>query len=75
MIYGYLRTNNAVTTAPFISISFVVFSVVYVILAITMITLLLRQARQPLPEMVWEKVASGPQPQNKDVNQELKVGS
>ncbi len=75
VIYGYLRTNNAVTTAPFISVSFLIFSVVYVILAVTMTTLLLRQARQPLPEMMWEKVASGPQPENKEANQELKVGS
>ncbi len=59
VIYNYLRTSQAVTTAPFLNISFLVFSVVYVILAVTMTVLLIRQARKPLPEMVWEKVAGG----------------
>jgi cytochrome d ubiquinol oxidase subunit I len=63
VIYGFLRTRDAVTTAPFLNISFLIFSIVYVILSITMIVLLLREARHPLPAMVWEKVASGPQSQ------------
>lgn len=74
VIYGYLRTSQAVTTAPFLNISFLVFSCIYVVLAVTMIVLLLRQARQPLPEMTWEKVASGPQEEDKGIDQDLKVG-
>ncbi len=63
VIYGFLRTRDAVTTAPFLNISFLIFSIVYVILSTTMIVLLVRQARIPLPAMVWEKVVSGPQSQ------------
>lgn len=58
VIYGVLRTSQAVTTAPFLNISFLVFSFIYVVLAITMIVLLLRQARKPLPKMEWDAVAS-----------------
>lgn len=59
VIYGLLRTSQAVTTAPFLNVSFLVFSVIYVVLAVTMIVLLVRQGRKPLPEMKWEAVASG----------------
>ena len=74
VIYGYLRTSDAVTTAPFLNISFLIFSFIYVVLAITMIALLLREARQPLPQMTWEKVGSGPNKQNEDINQRQRVG-
>ncbi len=59
VIYGVLRTNNAVTTAPFLDISFLIFSIIYVVLAVTMTVLLLRQARKPLPRMEWQAIASG----------------
>ena len=75
VIYGYLRTSQAVTTAPFLNISFLIFSFIYVVLAVTMVVLLLRQARKPLPKMDWNDVASGSQEQNKEQNQELKVGA
>ena len=58
VIVGFLRTNNAVTPAQYLNISFLIFSVVYVILAITMTVLLLRQARKPLPNMAWYVVSS-----------------
>lgn len=61
VIYGFLRVSQAVTTAPFLNISFLIFSIIYVILAITMTVLLLRQARKPLPPLTWEKATSGPQ--------------
>lgn len=64
VIYNVLLTSKAVTTATFLNISFLVFSIIYVILAITMIVLLLRQARRPLPPMVWEKVVSSPRSEN-----------
>ena len=59
VIYGLLRTSQAVTTAPFLNYSFLAFSVIYIVLATTMIVLLLRQGRKPLPEMKWEAVSSG----------------
>ena len=49
-IYGILRTQDAVTTAPGLSASFAVFSVIYVVLALTLTVLLLRLARSPLPK-------------------------
>jgi cytochrome bd ubiquinol oxidase subunit I len=51
VIYGILRTSDAVTTAPGLTISFLAFSCVYVILAITLVWLLLRLARTPLPAL------------------------
>lgn len=74
VIYGYLRTSQAVTTAPFLNISFLIFSAIYVVLTVTMIVLLLRQAQRPLPKMEWSELASGPQEASKEPNQELKVG-
>jgi len=59
VIYGYLRTKDAVTTAPWLNISFLVFAFIYVVLAITMTVLLLRLARSPLPKMEWDELASG----------------
>ena len=58
VIYGILRTQDAVTTAPGLDISFLVFSVVYVVLAITLTVLLLRLARSPLPKQEWPVLVS-----------------
>ncbi len=58
VIYGILRTQDAVTTAPGLDISFLVFSVIYVVLAITLTVLLLRLARSPLPKQEWPVVVS-----------------
>jgi cytochrome d ubiquinol oxidase subunit I len=49
VVYGYLRTADAVTTAPWLNVSFLVFSAIYVLLAFALIWLLLRVARSPLP--------------------------
>jgi cytochrome d ubiquinol oxidase subunit I len=51
VIYGYLRTKDAVTTAPFLNISFLIFTLIYVLLAIALIWLLLNVARRPLPQV------------------------
>jgi cytochrome d ubiquinol oxidase subunit I len=58
VIYGYgyppgygLLTKDAVTTAPFLNISFLLFSLIYVLLAATLIWLLLKVARRPLPRV------------------------
>ena len=58
IIYGILRTQDAVTTAPGLDISFLVFSGVYVVLAITLTVLLLRLARSPLPKQEWPALMS-----------------
>jgi cytochrome d ubiquinol oxidase subunit I len=70
VIYGILRTADAVTTAPWLNISFLVFTFVYVILAVALIFFLLRQARTPLPKMEWAAVASG---QGLSQNEEVSV--
>jgi cytochrome d ubiquinol oxidase subunit I len=51
VIYGILRTSDAVTTAPGLNISFLAFSCIYLVLAVTLIWLLLRLARSPLPKV------------------------
>jgi cytochrome d ubiquinol oxidase subunit I len=73
VIYGYLRTGNAVTPAPFLDITFLVFVLIYVVLSITMIVLLLRQGRRPLPKMEWTEVEPGiPRPERE--RDDLMVG-
>src|SRR5260370_11030975 len=49
IIYNILRTQNAVTTAPGLNISFAIFSGIYVVLAITLTVLLLPLPLVPLP--------------------------
>ncbi len=66
VIYGYLLTSNAVTPAPFLNITFLIFTIIYVVLSITMIVLLLRQGRRPLPKMEWSEVAPGQQEQDRE---------
>jgi cytochrome d ubiquinol oxidase subunit I len=51
VIYGYLRTKDAVTTAPWLNVSFLVFSLVYVLLSAALIWLLLQVAHRPLPQV------------------------
>jgi cytochrome d ubiquinol oxidase subunit I len=51
VIYGYLRTQDAVTTAPLLNISFTIFTLIYILLAIALIWLLLKVARRPLPRV------------------------
>ncbi|MBV9232251.1 MAG: cytochrome ubiquinol oxidase subunit I [Chloroflexi bacterium] len=55
-IYHYLRTSDAVTTAPFLNLTFLIFTLIYIVLAVTLIILLVRQARTPLPKMEWAEV-------------------
>lgn len=49
VIMGYLRTADAVTTAPGLNISFLLFSLIYLLLSFALIRLLLRLARSPFP--------------------------
>lgn len=59
VIYGFLRTSQAVSTSPLLDLSFLVFAVIYIVLSITMVVLLIRQARTPLPRMEWAQVRPG----------------
>ncbi|HET8846490.1 MAG TPA: cytochrome ubiquinol oxidase subunit I [Ktedonobacteraceae bacterium] len=51
VIVGYLRTADAVTTAPGLNVSFLLFSLIYVLLAFALIRLLLGHARSPFPSI------------------------
>jgi cytochrome d ubiquinol oxidase subunit I len=51
VIYGYLRTKDAATTAPWLNVSFLIFSFVYILLSAALIWLLLQVARRPLPQV------------------------
>ncbi|HVU68426.1 MAG TPA: cytochrome ubiquinol oxidase subunit I [Ktedonobacteraceae bacterium] len=72
VIVGYLRTADAVTTAPGLNISFLLFSLVYVLLSFALIRLLLRLARSPFPaiKLPWEP---GPNPDAVDAGQSIGV--
>jgi cytochrome bd ubiquinol oxidase subunit I len=58
VIYNYLRTSEAVTTAPYLNFTFGVFTIIYLLISIMLIVLLLRQARTPLPKMQWDVVTA-----------------
>lgn len=56
VIYGLLRTSQAVTPAQWMNVSFLVFSCIYVLLGITLVVLLVALARGPKPEQSWPKL-------------------
>lgn len=51
VISGFLRTRDAVTPAPWVSLSFLIFVLVYLLLSVALLRLLLGLARQPLPQV------------------------
>ncbi|HEY1350415.1 MAG TPA: cytochrome ubiquinol oxidase subunit I [Ktedonobacteraceae bacterium] len=51
VIAGFLRTSHAVTPAPWVSLSFLVFVLVYLLLSTALLRLLLGLARLPLPQI------------------------
>jgi len=53
-----------------LNISFLVFSGIYVVLAIAMTFFLLRLARTPLPKMEWAELAAG---QSRSQKQQIPV--
>jgi cytochrome bd ubiquinol oxidase subunit I len=59
VIYGVLRTADAVTTATGLDVSFLVFSLIYVLLAITLAWLLHNLSRIPLPKGDQQEKTSG----------------
>lgn len=54
-IYGFLRTRDAVTTAPWLNVSFLAFTCIYILLGAALVWLLLRVARTPMPRLVPQK--------------------
>src|SRR6266705_4227242 len=58
VIYNFLRTSDAVTTAPYLNFTFGVFTITHILMSIILIVLLLRLARQPLPKMEWATVTA-----------------
>jgi cytochrome d ubiquinol oxidase subunit I len=58
VIYGLLRTEDAVTTATALEVSFLIFSVIYVLLALTLVWLLRNLSRIP----VLDQPKEGEQP-------------
>jgi len=53
VIYGILRVKDAVNPAQWMSISFLVFSCIYILLGTTLVVLLLLLARKPKPSTNW----------------------
>ena len=58
VIYNYLLTSAAVTPAPYMNITFTIFTIIYFVMAVILIVLLLRLARQPLPKRDWAAVTA-----------------
>ncbi len=56
VIYNFLRTSDAVTTAPYLNFTFGVFTILYILMSIMLIVLLRRQARTPMPKLEWDDV-------------------
>jgi len=51
VISGFLRTRDAVTPAPWVSYSFLIFVLIYLLMSFATIRLLVGQARQPLQKV------------------------
>jgi cytochrome d ubiquinol oxidase subunit I len=56
VISNFLRTSDAVTTAPYLNFTFGVFTIIYILMSIMLVILLVRQARTPMPKMEWAEV-------------------
>ena len=69
VIVGFLRTANAVTTAPALNISFLMFTLVYLLLSFALIRLLRRLARSPFPpiQLPWSATLYEPEKEQASV--------
>ena len=74
VIYGYLRTKDAVTTAPFLNISFLIFTIIYILLAVALVWLLLKVARRPLPQVKLAAQGGGFDVQEPTMDEPEKAG-
>jgi cytochrome d ubiquinol oxidase subunit I len=59
VVYGLVRTQDAVNPARWMTVSFLVFSCIYVLLGVTLIVLLLLLARRPKPPQQWSELIEG----------------
>ncbi len=59
VVYGLIRTQDAVNPAQWMTVSFLVFSCIYVLLGVTLIVLLLRLARSPKPPQHFYELIVG----------------
>ncbi|MFL5657713.1 MAG: cytochrome ubiquinol oxidase subunit I [Ktedonobacteraceae bacterium] len=59
IVYGLVRTRDAVNPAQWMNVSFLVFSCIYVLLGVTLIVLLLMLARNPKPPQQWTELVEG----------------
>jgi cytochrome d ubiquinol oxidase subunit I len=59
VVYGLVRTQDAVNPAQWMNVSFLVFSCIYVLLGVTLIALLLLLARNPKPPQQWTELIEG----------------
>ena len=56
VIYNFLLTSAAVTPAPYMNITFTIFTLLYIVMAVILVVLLVRLARVPMPKRDWEVV-------------------
>ena len=59
VVYGLVRTQDAVNPAQWMTVSFLVFSCIYILLGLTLIVLLLRLARSPKSPQKWSELIEG----------------
>lgn len=79
IIYGVLLVNNAVNPAHWMDVSFLVFSVIYVLLGATLTILLLILARKPKPRLDWDELVQiedqgGQRPSEKEIQAAERIG-
>lgn len=58
VVYGILRTSDAVNPAQWMNVSFLIFSCIYLLLGTTLIVLLLMLARRPKPPQIWSELVT-----------------
>ena len=59
IIYNVFLVRDAANPAQWITVSFIVFSCIYILLGTTLTVLLLRLARKPKPPLVWGELVRG----------------
>ncbi|MDQ2902678.1 MAG: cytochrome ubiquinol oxidase subunit I [Ktedonobacteraceae bacterium] len=65
IIYNIMHVSNAVTPDPWMNISFLVFSCIYLFLGVTLVAFLLRLARRKKPHLSWSDLIIEEENRNK----------
>ena len=71
IIYGLLRVSDAVNPAPWVGVSFLLFCLIYLLLAITLVAFLLLLARQPKQHLSWSELIEGKSEQKEQESEQL----